>query len=188
MLVGHRGHDRSRRDHVAGDVPARRARGRRSASGRPGRPWRPRSWPGRPGRSCALADDTLTMRPKRAFIMPGVARRIVWNAPVRFVSITGRHCSSLMRTTRPSRVIPALLTRTVTGPNALSISPNAASTVGRMSRRRRAPRRPCRPRLRRRSAVSRAAPRRRTSNRTRRDDRRARARRPSRARCRATRR
>ncbi len=45
--------------------------------------------------------------------MPGVARRIVLNAPVRFVSITARQCSSVMRATSPSREIPALFTRMV---------------------------------------------------------------------------
>ena len=104
--------------------------------------------------------------------MPGVARRIVLNAPVRLVSITARHCSSVMRTTRPSRAMPALFTRIVTRPNAASTSPNAASTAAGSATSALHGDAPCRPRPRRRAGVSSRAVVVGCRNRTRRDDRR----------------
>ncbi len=58
-----------------------------------------------------------------------MARRMVWNAPVRLVSSTCAQASSVMRAINPSAVTPALFTRTSTGPNAASTSENAASTA-----------------------------------------------------------
>jgi len=68
------------------------------------------------------------MRPHRARIIFGVARRMVWKAPVRLVCSTEPHASSLIRAIRPSAVMPALFTRISTDPNASSISPKARST------------------------------------------------------------
>ena len=59
----------------------------------------------------------------------GTARRIVWNAPVRSTPMTSSQLSSLIRAIRPSRVMPALFTRSSTGPNASSICVKAASTA-----------------------------------------------------------
>ncbi len=75
-----------------------------------------------------LTDDTLTIRPNRPRIILGVARRMVWNAPVRLVWSTADQCSSDMRISSPSRVMPALFTRSSTGPKVSSIAPKAWST------------------------------------------------------------
>ena len=55
-------------------------------------------------------------------------RRATRKPPVRLALRTSLKSSSLMRSTRPSRVIPALLTRISTGPKDSSISVTAAST------------------------------------------------------------
>ena len=71
------------------------------------------------------------MRPYRARIIPGVARRMVWKAPVRLVSITASQCSSVMRTTSPSRVMPALFTSTVDrAERALDLAERGVDRVG----------------------------------------------------------
>jgi hypothetical protein len=60
--------------------------------------------------------ETLTIAPDRRFIIPRVTARQVLNVPPRFVSSTVRQSSSDIRASRPSRVTPALLTRTSTSP------------------------------------------------------------------------
>ena len=94
-------------------VMLRRASSRATLRVRPdaGRLWRRRSWPGPAWPMWPLTDDDVHDAAVARRIIPGVARRMVWNAPVRLVSITARHCSSVMRATRPSRVMPALFTR-----------------------------------------------------------------------------
>ncbi|OAX57970.1 hypothetical protein A5N15_08465 [Rothia kristinae] len=47
---------------------------------------------------------------------------------MRLVSMTAEKSSSFIRSRRVSRVIPALATRTSTGPNSASISEKARST------------------------------------------------------------
>ena len=69
-----------------------------------------------------------TIRPNRARIIGRAARRATRNAPVRLVAITASQSSSLIRISSVSRVMPALATRTSTGPRAASTSANAAST------------------------------------------------------------
>jgi hypothetical protein len=61
--------------------------------------------------------------------MPLAARLATRNEPVRLVSMTEDHSSSLIRSTRVSLVIPALATSTSTGPCFSSISAKAADRV-----------------------------------------------------------
>src|SRR4051794_40915635 len=51
-----------------------------------------------------------------------------WKAPVRFVARTASQSSSGMRMVSPSRAMPALLTRTATGPKRARTSANARTT------------------------------------------------------------
>ena len=60
------------------------------------------------------------MLPARRRSMPRSAGRAVKNAPVRFVSMTAPQSSALIRTARPSRVMPAFSTRASSGPSASS--------------------------------------------------------------------
>jgi hypothetical protein len=73
-------------------------------------------------------EETNTRRPQRFFSIPRVARLVTRKAPVRFASSTRVNCSSLIRSSKVSSVIPALDTRISTGPCVSSISVNAAST------------------------------------------------------------
>src|SRR6476619_5771041 len=73
-----------------------------------------------------------TIRPLRRRIMPLLARRAQRKAPARLVLMTESNSSSLIRIIRVSRVIPALATRTSTGPASFSsASVKAASTDAR---------------------------------------------------------
>ena len=56
------------------------------------------------------------------------ARRVTRKTAVRLVSITSDQASSDIRSASVSRVIPALATRTSTGPHACSTAAKAAST------------------------------------------------------------
>ena len=56
------------------------------------------------------------MRPRRSRSMPFAARLATRNEPVRLVSSTAAQSSSLIRSSRVSRVMPALATSTSTGP------------------------------------------------------------------------
>src|SRR5690606_3425458 len=69
-----------------------------------------------------------TTRPLRARSMPRAARLATRNAPVRFVSTTSVKSDSAIRNRSVSRVMPALATRTSTGPWVASTSSKAAST------------------------------------------------------------
>ena len=60
------------------------------------------------------------IRPARAFSIGRVTALMAWKAPDRFVSMTDCHASSDIRMIRSSRVMPALLTRMSTLPNASS--------------------------------------------------------------------
>ena len=68
------------------------------------------------------------MRPVWRRSILATARLATRNEPVRLASMTSVKASSLMRSMRPSRVMPALATRTSTGPQALSMVAKAAST------------------------------------------------------------
>src|SRR5665647_1486883 len=72
--------------------------------------------------------ETKTIRPKRPLIIDRLARRTSLKEAVRLVAITESHCSSLMRMSSPSAVMPALHTRTSTGPCACSAATNACSS------------------------------------------------------------
>ncbi len=67
------------------------------------------------------------MRPLRAFIMPRSTALLRRNTEPRFVSITASQSSGFMRSSKVSRVMPALLTRIVTAPSFASMSAIAAS-------------------------------------------------------------
>ena len=84
------------------------------------------AWPGEPMK--APTDETMITRPRWRRSILARARLVTRNAPDRLVSMTSDQASSLIRSTRRSRVIPALATRTSTGPHAASTAVNAAST------------------------------------------------------------
>ena len=70
------------------------------------------------------------IRPPRALSIGRVTALVIQNAPNRFVSRTSRQASTVIRMIRSSRVMPALLTRMSTLPNASSAAlttPSAAS-------------------------------------------------------------
>src|SRR6476469_1142332 len=69
------------------------------------------------------------IRPRRRRSMPLAARLASRKVPVRLVSMTDDQSSSLIRSRRVSLVIPALATRTSTGPWASSTCLKAASTA-----------------------------------------------------------
>ena len=73
-------------------------------------------------------DEMKIIRPQRALSMARVARLATRNAPVRLASRTLVNCSSDIRMSRVSSVMPALATSTSTGPCFSSTSLNAAST------------------------------------------------------------
>src|SRR3546814_10627436 len=68
----------------------------------------------------ALTDDTTMTRPQRARIILGTTRFATRQVAVRFVSTTAAKSSSDIRTSRPSRVIPAHATSTSTAPSCRS--------------------------------------------------------------------
>src|ERR1035437_4067556 len=76
----------------------------------------------------ALTDDTMMIRPRCCLTILATARLVTLNTPVRLVSMTSDHDSSLMRRTSVSRVMPALATSTSTGPHASSMAEYAAVT------------------------------------------------------------
>ena len=65
--------------------------------------------------------------------MPSITGRHMLNSELRLVLITAPHCSGVMRWNMESRVMPALLTRTSTGPRSAStfLRPVDAGFVGR---------------------------------------------------------
>ena len=60
-----------------------------------------------------------------------MTQRHMLKQEVRLVWITASHCSKLMRCSVPSRVMPALLTSTSTGPSSASIAFTAASQASK---------------------------------------------------------
>ena len=88
-------------------------------------------------------DAMLTIEPERAFIMTLAAARVIEKTPVRFVAMTASQSSSVMRTIRPSRVMPALLTRMSSAPYwATTLSTSAVHAAGSLTSACRAPARP----------------------------------------------
>jgi hypothetical protein len=69
-----------------------------------------------------LIDEILTMRPNLRSRMPSMTGRHMLNSELRLVLMTALHCSGFMRWNMVSRVMPALLTSTSTGPSAASTS------------------------------------------------------------------
>src|SRR5438105_5319229 len=61
-------------------------------------------------------EATFTIRPPRCFIIGRIAAFVTRNAPRRFRSRTASHSSADMRSSRLSRVIPALFTRMSSAP------------------------------------------------------------------------
>lgn len=76
----------------------------------------------------APTDETVTIRPQRARIIFGSTRLARRQVAVRLVSSTVEKSSSDMRTSRPSRLTPALATSTSTGPSCSSTVPTALSS------------------------------------------------------------
>ena len=60
------------------------------------------------------------MRPNLRSRMPSMTCRVMLNSEPRLVLITAVHCSGFMRWNMASRVMPALLTSTSTGPSSAS--------------------------------------------------------------------
>ncbi len=109
----HVGVDEARRDAVDGDVAAADFLRERLGEADAAPPWPRRSWPGPGCRDEPTTEPIWMMRPWRAFIMPrstAFARR---NTGFRLVAMMASHSSSFMRSSRLSRVMPALLTRIV---------------------------------------------------------------------------
>ena len=67
------------------------------------------------------------MRPARAFIMPRMTPRDKRNTPRKLVAMTASKSSSFMRMLKPSRVMPALLTKIAIAPSSFSIFASTAS-------------------------------------------------------------
>ncbi|MNU03130.1 hypothetical protein D3C72_2470510 [compost metagenome] len=60
------------------------------------------------------------MRPNPRSRMPPQTGCVILNRPDRLVSMTSRHCCGVILWNMTSRVMPALLTRTSTGPRSAS--------------------------------------------------------------------
>ena len=60
------------------------------------------------------------MRPNLRERMPSITGRVMLNSEPRLVLMTAFHCSSVILWKAPSRVMPALLTSTSTGPRSAS--------------------------------------------------------------------
>ncbi len=86
------------------------------------RTWRRRSstWPYWP--PWPLIEPMLTMRPKPRVFMPSHTALLMLKQEPRLVSMTASHMSRVRRRIVESRVMPALFTRTSTGPRSFSIS------------------------------------------------------------------
>ena len=84
------------------------------------------AWPGEPMK--APTDETMITRPRWSRSILARARLVTRNTPDRLVSMTSDQASSPMRSTRVSWVMPALATRTSTGPQVSSMVSNAALT------------------------------------------------------------
>ena len=82
------------------------------------------------------------MRPLRAFIMPRSTALDNRNTEARFVLMTASQSSLFMRSSRVSRVMPALLQRMLIAPSFASISPISASTEACLATSSTAPRPP----------------------------------------------
>src|SRR3954465_9068651 len=65
-------------------------------------------------------DEITMIRPQPRARMPSITGRVMLNKESRLVRITADHCSRLILWKKPSRVMPALLTKTSTGPTSLS--------------------------------------------------------------------
>ena len=72
------------------------------------------------------------MRPQPAAFMSGSATCVTMNGPLRLTSIILSHCASVSSSNGTKPVMPALLTRMVTGPNAPRSFATAASTCLRL--------------------------------------------------------
>jgi len=63
-------------------------------------------------------EEMLMMRPNLRSRMPSITGRHMLNSDTRLVLMTATHCSGFMRWNMLSRVMPALLTSTSTGPRS----------------------------------------------------------------------
>src|SRR5213592_3631184 len=75
----------------------------------------------------------MTRPPPFCRIMSFVAARVMRNAPRRLTSMTWSQSSSFMRTRRPSRMTPALLTRMSTRPNRCLAASTRRSASSRLA-------------------------------------------------------
>src|SRR5690606_30713750 len=87
-----------------------------------------------------MTDAMFTMRPRFAFIMPRSAALHTRYVPERFVDNTASQSSFFMRSSRLSRVMPALLTTTVGAPSRFCRSSNSACTDSSLAMSSTAPR------------------------------------------------
>ena len=83
------------------------------------------AWPALP--ICPDTLDMLMIRPARALIIGRITARVMLKAPVRLTVRTSAQALSVIRMTRSSRVMPALLTRMSTRPSSLSVSSTIAA-------------------------------------------------------------
>ena len=71
------------------------------------------------------------MRPKPRSRMPSITGRVMVKSESRLVWMTACHCSKVILWNMPSRVMPALLTSTSTGPSSASTALMPASQAAR---------------------------------------------------------
>ncbi len=76
-----------------------------------------------------MTEQTVTILPRRRSIIPGATARATRNALVRFTSRSSRHSSSENCSRGLRSVMPALLTRTSTGPSRATPAATASSSV-----------------------------------------------------------
>ena len=75
----------------------------------------------------ALDDEMFTIRPQPSSIMPGTTAWQQLNVPVRFTSRRRCHFSGVIERKGSTAWMPALLTRTVGGPNCCRTCATPAS-------------------------------------------------------------
>ncbi len=80
---------------------------------------------------CALDDETVTMRPQPAASMSATAACTQVNVPVRLTAMMRSHVSGVMSSSAVNDSMPALVTRSSTGPSPARTLSKAAATDAR---------------------------------------------------------
>ena len=80
---------------------------------------------------CALDDEIVTMRPEPQASMSGTAAWTQLNVPVRLTATMRSHFSDVMSRSGVNDSMPALVTRSSTGPSSARTCANADATASR---------------------------------------------------------